>query len=151
MNIVSLRFLLVSGSVAALASGCGHKADAKSELEKTASLIASSETAQPSAPATPEPQPAPTGGAVLEPYVPDAPPAQTVKQAITAYNAHEYEDAVVRLQKLRASTALTAEQRMALQDSMAAVMAEIYALAEKGDQRAVAAVKAYEAMQTMRH
>ena len=37
---------------------------------------------------------------------------------------------------------------MALNDATAAVMAEIYALADKGDTRAIQAVKLYEEMQT---
>ena len=60
------------------------------------------------------------------------------------------EDAVTRLQILRAQPALTPDQRMALQDSIATVVAEIYALAEKGDARAAAAVIQYERMQTRR-
>lgn len=79
-----------------------------------------------------------------------APPAQQMKQAITDYKSGKMEDAVTRLQLLRAQTALSPQQRMALQDSIAAVMAEIYALAEKGDARAAAAVAQYEKMQTAR-
>jgi hypothetical protein len=60
------------------------------------------------------------------------------------------EDAVTRLQLLRATPALSPEQRMALQDSIAAVMTEIYSLAEKGDPRAIAAVAQYEKLQTAR-
>ena len=37
---------------------------------------------------------------------------------------------------------------MAVQDGVAAVMAELYSLAAKGDGRAIAAVKQYEQMQT---
>jgi hypothetical protein len=58
------------------------------------------------------------------------------------------EDAVTRLHRLRSARTLTAEQRMALQDAIAAVMREIYASAEKGDARAIAAVRQYEEMQT---
>ena len=45
---------------------------------------------------------------------------------------------------------MTAQQRMALNDAMAAVMTDIYAQAAKGDQRAIQAVKQYEKMQTQR-
>ncbi len=78
-------------------------------------------------------------------------PAQELKQAITEYKAGKMEDAVTRLQLLRSQSVLSPEQRMALQDSMAAVMTEIYALAQKGDARAVAAVAQYEKMQTAPH
>jgi hypothetical protein len=73
-----------------------------------------------------------------------------MKQALAAYKAGQLEDAVTRLQNLRSQTAMTAEQRMALQDAIAAVMTEINALAAKGDARAIAALKQYEAMQTNR-
>ena len=78
-------------------------------------------------------------------------PAQELKQAITEYKAGKMEDAVTRLQLLRSQSVLSPEQRMALQDSMAAVMTEIYTLAQKGDARAVAAVAQYEKMQTAPH
>ena len=73
-----------------------------------------------------------------------------MSQALAVYKAGNLEDAVTRLQKLRAATALTPQQRMDLNDKMAAVMGEIYALAAKGDSRAIAAVKQYEQMQTQR-
>jgi hypothetical protein len=78
-------------------------------------------------------------------------PAQQMKYALTSYKSGELEDAVIRLQKLRTAPTLTAQQRMAVQDGVAAVMGEIYDLASKGDQRAIAAVKQYEEMQTSRH
>jgi len=74
-----------------------------------------------------------------------------MRQALIAYKAGDMEDAVTRLQKLRMTVALTPQQRMAIQDSIAAVMTEIYGLAERGDARAIAAVKQYEEMQTSRH
>lgn len=43
---------------------------------------------------------------------------------------------------------MTPQQRMALNDAMAAVMANIYALAANGDARAVQAVKQHEKLQT---
>ena len=46
---------------------------------------------------------------------------------------------------------MTPEQRMAMQDAVAAVMGEIYGLAEKGDARAIQAVRQYEQMQTRPH
>lgn len=71
-----------------------------------------------------------------------------MKQAVQAYKGGQFEDAVTRLQKLRATTTMTAQQRMALNDAMAAVMGDTYALAAKGDQRAIQAIKQYEKMQT---
>lgn len=81
-----------------------------------------------------------------------APPAlaQEMKQAVQAYKGGQFEDAVARLQSLRAQPVMSAQQRMALNDAMAAVMADIYAMAAKGDQRAIQAVKQYEKLQTQR-
>ena len=71
-----------------------------------------------------------------------------MKQALAAYKSGDLQDAVTRLQKLRATPAMTPQQRIALNDAMAAVMTEIYGLAAKGDARAMQAVKQYEQMQT---
>jgi hypothetical protein len=71
-----------------------------------------------------------------------------MRAAIAAYKAGNLDDAVTRLQKLRATPAMSPEQRIASNDAMAAVMGEIYALAAKGDSRAAQAVKQYELMQT---
>jgi len=75
-------------------------------------------------------------------------PAKQLKEAISDYKAGKLEDAVTRLQVLRAQPILTPQQRMAVQDSVAAVMADIYVQAEKGDARAAAAVAKYEQMQS---
>ena len=140
-----------------VAPGCSHKTDAKQELEKAAGVLAKAEPEPAQPPPPPEPAPAdPTGGATIPqsapaeeaPATPAAPPAQQMQQALVAYKAGELEDAVTRLQKLRATKTLTAQQRMAVQDSVAAVMTEIYALAEKGNTKAIQAVKQYEQMQT---
>lgn len=146
---------LVSGlALAALLWACSHKTDAKSELDKAAVVFGKPEAA----PAAPAPTPEQTSPAPVDPAAPSAAipvptgtPAQQMQLAITSYKSGELEDAVTRLQRLRFAPTLTAEQRMALQDSVAAVMTEIYTLAEKGDQRAIAAVKQYEEMQTSRH
>lgn len=71
-----------------------------------------------------------------------------MQQAIVAYKAGQLEDAVTRLQRLRATPTMSPQQRMALNDAMGAVMTEIYSLAAKGDSRAIMAVKQYEKMQT---
>jgi hypothetical protein len=154
MNRSALPILLLS-LAASLCAGCGHhKTDAKSELEKTATLLAQPGEAQ-APPAEPAPEPS-APAPVASPSVPEAPalpptPSQQMRLAITSFKTGELEDAVTRLQKLRATPTLTPEQRMAVQDSVAAVMLEIYQLAEKGDQRAIAAVKQYEEIQTRAH
>lgn len=130
-------FILCAG-VAVVSCGCRAKTDAKSELEKAASALAEPQPAQPTQPAAEAAtQPAPA-------------PAQQMNQAMEAYKAGQFEDAVTRLQKLRATPAMSPEQRIALNDAMAAVMTEIYSLAAKGDSRALQAVAQYERMQTMR-
>jgi hypothetical protein len=114
-----------------LVSACS-KPDPAADLEKTAAILQT-------APA----EPTPDG----EPAIA---PAQQLQTAIEDYKAGKMEDAVTRLQLLRAASTLSPEQRIALQDSVATVMAEIYVLAEKGDPRAIAAVAQYERMQTRR-
>jgi len=71
-----------------------------------------------------------------------------MRQALAAYKDGKLEDAVTRLQKLRAIRTLTPQQRMTVQDSVAAVMNEIYELAAKGNVKAIQAVRQYEEMQT---
>lgn len=126
--------------VAVTAVGCRPKATtgpATTELEKAERVLAT-------APATPAPVPAP-GSPPAE-----AAPAQQMKQAVEAYNGGKFEDAVTRLQALRATPVMTPQQRIALNDAMAAVMTDIYALAAKGDARAIQAVKHYEKLQTQK-
>lgn len=145
--------------VMGLAAGCHHKTtNPETELEKTAELLAKTPP-EPAAAAQPEPaagEPAPVvanlpSGQAPEQTAPVVPPAQQMQQALAAYKAGELEDAVTRLQNLRRLPALTGEQRMAVQDSVAAVMMQIYDMAGKGDARAIAAVRQYEEMQTSRH
>ncbi len=126
--------------------GCGGKKDANTELEKAAVAMAQPEPPQPAPAAEPVQQASPTVVAI--PAAPPAPPAQEMKQAMAAYKGGDLDDAVRRLQKLRATPVLSAEKRMAVNDATAAVMAEIYALAAKGDARAIQAVKLYEDIQT---
>jgi hypothetical protein len=133
---------MLCAGLALVAFGCGKKTDAKDELEKAANALAQ---AQPVQPAEPQ-QAAPAPDAQ-----PAATPAEEMKKAMAAYKAGEFEDAVTRLQILRARPVMTPEQRIALNDGMAAVMREIYDLAAKGDPRAVQAVRQYEYMQTQRH
>ena len=140
--------LLLGATLAVALSGCNNKTDASAEMEKAAStMVAAEPTPAPVAaqqPAQPV-QPAPTPEAAPSPA-----PAQQMSQAMVAYKAGNLEDAVTRLQKLRAMPTMTPQQRMAMNDAMAAVMSEIYILAGKGDSRAIQAVKQYEQMQTQR-
>jgi len=66
---------------------------------------------------------------------------------MVSYKSGNFEDAVTRLQRLRAQGATTAQQTLALQDAMAAVVNDLAARAAKGDMRAKAALKQYEALQ----
>jgi hypothetical protein len=126
-------------------TGCARKPDANTELEKAASALEQPAPAQPPAPApvhtaeAPRPVPTPTAAPA---------PAHEMKQALAAYKSGNLQDAVTRLHKLRATQVMTPQQRIALNDAMAAVMTEIYDLAAKGDTRAMQAVKQYERMQT---
>ena len=141
--------MVLCASLAVAAVGCRQQTDPTSQLEKAASALAQGEPAQA---ATPAPaQSAPPLEPAAAPAAPAAPaPAQQMSQALAAYKAGDFEDAVIRLQVLRATPVMTPQQRMALNDAMGAVMTEVYSLAAKGDARAIQAVKQYEEMQTMR-
>lgn len=129
---------LCLGLLALAVTAC-RKPDPVQEMEKAAVAIEKLEKATP-----------PAASGDYDPAKAGPPPAKQLKDAITDFKAGKMEDAVTRVQLLRSQTVLTPEQRMAVQDSIAALMAEIYALAEKGDARAAAAVAQYERMQTMR-
>lgn len=144
--------LIACISATLLFSGCGQEKDASSELERAARAM---QEADPAAEPGPAPAPVTTpvyvpSGTTAQPAhaQPAPPPAEQMSEAMTAYKSGNLEDAVTRLQRLRATPAMTPQQRMALNDAMAAVMTEIYSLAAKGDARAIQAVKQYEAMQT---
>lgn len=132
-------------------NACSKKTDPNAELEKAAAVLAKEEPAPAPAPAPTEPAPTPQAAPAAAAEAPPARPTQQLNQAMVAYKAGNLEDAVTRLQKLRATPAMSPQQRIALNDAMAAVMTEIYARAEKGDARAIQAVKQYEQMQTSRH
>jgi hypothetical protein len=137
------RPLLLAATLAvAVGLSACHKTTPAEEMEKTATAMekASSEPAKPAAGAP--------GNGEYDAAQAALVPAKEVKEALSDYKAGKFEDAVTRLQLLRAQPVLSPQQRMALQDSMAAVMTEIYAQAEKGDARAKAAVAQYEKMQT---
>jgi hypothetical protein len=137
----------VAVGVAIFSAGCSEKTDANSQLEKATREMGSAPPA--AAQVAPQPAAAPTPATPTE--APPPAPAQEMKQAMVAYKAGQLEDAVTRLQRLRATPVMSPQQRMALNDAMGAVMTEIYALAAKGDSRAQQAVKQYEKMQTGGH
>ncbi len=131
-----LIIIVLGASLVVASTGCNRKTDVNTELEKAAGSLAKTEPVQTASPASSQPlSPAPA-------------PLQQMNQAKAAYKAGDLEDSVTRLHNLRATAVLTPEQRMALQDAMAAVMTDIYTRAAKGDSRAIQAVKRYEQMQT---
>lgn len=139
---ISLIALLCAALTCA-SSGCRKKPDTNknSDFEAAASKFAIAE---------PAPAPAAAAAGEAPAPAPARPPAQEMQQAVQEYKGGKFEDAVTRLQNLRATPTMSPQQRMALNDAMAAVMGDIYALAAKGDQRAVQAVKQYEKMQNQR-
>lgn len=152
MRIPLPFFAVVLTLTAATMLGCKKQADAGGALEEAAKTIEQADAAQPVVapvpqPASPQPAAAPAQPA---PVVATTAVAQQMNQAVTAYKGGHYVDAVTRLQQLRAMTGKTPEQTMALQEAIAAVMAELYTRASKGDARAKAAVKEYERIQTSR-
>lgn len=150
MKKILLLISVLAAGVATALTGCGRNADAQNELQKAESALAKSAPAQP-VPSQPTPAPQPAANNTPATSAEPAPaPAQQMTAAMAAYKAGKLEDAVTRLQQLRATPALSPQQRIALNDAMAAVMGEIYAMAAKGDARAIQAVKQYEQMQTQR-
>ena len=137
------RWIVLSALIAA-SGGCSHKNDAVSELEKAANVLARDEPAPAPTPAASQPSP-------TSELQPPSHPAQELREALAAYKSGQLEDAVTRLHKVRSTAVITPQQRMVLQDSIAAVMSEVYTLAAQGDTRAIAAVKQYERMQTTPH
>jgi hypothetical protein len=124
-------------------AGCGGKPDANTELEKAAKALEQAET-------TPTPTPAQPAQPVMTAPVVQHTPAQQMNQAMTYYKNGEYETAMANLQTLRDRTTMSAQQNMAVQSAMAAVMTDIYTRAANGDARAQQAVKQYEASKTAR-
>lgn len=114
--------------------GCRQKVDATTEMEKAAVIME-------------EPKPSPARPAPAATAAKVAAPAQEMKSALDSYKNGDLQDAVTRLQRLRATPVMTPQQRIAVNDAIAAVMTEISALAAKGDPRALQAVQQYERMQ----
>ena len=142
-RIVTLTTIATIGAIAFACAGCSKKSDADSALNNAVKAMAEpAPSAPPPAPAVaPAPaQPAPQAAPKVE-------VSQQMNQAVAAYKSGNYEDAVSKLQWLRAQKGTTPQQLTALQEATDAVMGEIYARAQKGDARAVAAVKQYEALQ----
>lgn len=133
LSLLTLTVCVVS--LGLTSAGCRKKSGGANtaDVENAASKFVAAEPA-PTAPSAPGSAPMPA-------------PAQEMQQAVQAYKGGNFEDAVARLQKLRATPVMSGQQRMALNDAMAAVMGDIYALAAKGDPRAVQAVKQYELLQ----
>lgn len=133
----SLVFLALG--MMAVASGCGGKKDSTTELEGAANKFVT-ESAAAAAPAA-------AGDIAAAATVA---PSQQMREVVDSYKGGKLEDAVTRLQNLRATPTMTGPQRMALNDAMAVIMNDIYARAAKGDARAAQAVKQYELLQNQR-
>jgi hypothetical protein len=117
-------------------------------MEKAAKVLEQSRPSPVPAPVAAPVQPVAAPAPAAQPAQPvtSQPVAQQMNQAMAAYKSGDYLDAVTRLQLLRTKVAKTPEQTMAIQDAMAAVMAELYARAEKGDTRAKQAIKEFQEM-----
>lgn len=133
MKSPRLSLIFLGLSVMALASGCGGKKDSTAELEGAANKFVAESAATAAPPAAGDIAAAATVA-----------PSQQMREVVDSYKGGKLEDAVTRLQNLRATQTMTGPQRMALNDATAVIMNEIYALAAKGDQRAIQAVKQHE-------
>lgn len=133
------RFVITIGLVALLSStACRKKTGAApaENLEAEAAKFTAAEAAPP--------QPAAPGA----PAAPAPAPAQEMQSAVQAYKVGEFEEAVTRMQKLRNTPGISGAQLMAINNALTTMMADIQNLANKGDQRAIAAIKRYEKIQT---
>jgi len=129
-------------------TSCSKKPSTDHALDEAVKALAQPDSGQQVPPAVGQtpPPPAifiPTAAATM-------PVSQQMTQAVASYKSGHYEDAVIRLQWLRARKGNTAEQILALQEATAAVMGEIYARAARGDVAVQKAVKEYERLQNTR-
>jgi hypothetical protein len=133
--------------------GCHKQKSADAELANAVKVLERAEPGPqfaPGAPAASVANPAAAPAQASPEAVTSQPVAQQMSQALTAYKAGDYSDAIARLQWLRTKATRTPEQTMAIQDAMAAVMTELYARAEKGDARAQQALKQHQEMRNKR-
>jgi hypothetical protein len=138
MNIKNSTVAVLGLALIIGIAGCGRKSvDAKTQIDQAAQEMVKAEAAQPS-PAT--------ATATASPLK----PAQQMNDALAAYKNGNLEDAVTRFQAMRARTAMSGAELMALNNAMAAVMADIYARAAKGDVQAQKAVQDYQRLQQRR-
>ena len=116
----------------ATATGCHKPADASADLANAVKVLEQ----------VPAGQPAPPQG---NPNGQGSPPAsQQVNEALTAYKGGSYADAIGCMELARLNPNKTPAQTMAIQDAMAAVMADLYTRAAKGDVAAQRAIAQYQ-------
>jgi hypothetical protein len=115
--------------------GCGQKtANTQSQIDQAVQSMARATSPAPAA---------------ADSAVPPT-PLQQMNDAVASYKAGDFEAAVTRFQTIRAHTAMTGDQLLALNNALGAVMSDLYTRAAKGDAAAGQAVKQYEQMQTQR-
>jgi len=127
----SLAFL-VTVTFSLICGGCGKKADVESstaELEKAFQ-----------APAPPAPTP-------TTPVAPNS-SAQSandlIKAALASAKADDYANGVITLQEAQRKPGVTAEQLMAVHQTMKAMTTDLLRRADAGDQRALEQLRAIE-------
>jgi hypothetical protein len=150
-QLMKIPLLLVAALVGVFGistTSCNKKPSADQALDEALKALAQPGTGQQASP--PPGQTPPPTLATPSPTIAATPVSLQMTQAVVSYKSGHYEDAVVRLQWLRAREGNTPEQLMALQEAMAAVMGDIYARAERGDAAARRAVKEYERLQNSR-
>lgn len=132
-----LHLFIISVTLSLTLIGCSKKQDVDTEVRQ---VIIEIEKAAP-APAGPTPPPSAMTPNQTAP-APNA-PASKLSEALAAYKSGEYEKAIAQLDRLRNAPAMTGQQLIAMNKAMAAVMNDLYTLAEKGDARAAQAIKHY--------
>jgi hypothetical protein len=145
MKTIASTSALVCVVIACGLAGCGKEAEVVSDpIDQMEQSLQVLQQAEPQ-PVAVQPQVPPPQQTV--PVEPAPQPVQLMNQAMTAYQGGNYQDAVTRLQRLRAQPVQSPQQAMAIQDALGAVMAELYSLAAQGDAKAQQAIDHYQKLQ----
>ncbi len=129
-GIITLS-LLGFGLVVVALSGCGRDGNVKSGISKLEEAFPAASAAAPSGNDGATATTTPTQQATVDAYV---------GQAISSMRQNDHVGAVTILNAVQAQTNLTAQQHMAVHESIRKVYADLVARAGRGDARAKAAL-----------
>ena len=134
MRILQWLFPL-SGAVLLALSGCGKKADVKSQISELEKSFQDTSLAAPAASESALGGRSPDRSSDAKAYV---------NLALSAVQSNDYAGGVIALQAAQRMPRVTAEQLMAVQGAMQAITADLVARADRGDAKAKAQLAAIE-------